>query len=138
MSMPLTRSRRAARALLHALAQTIVCAAMFAGAAQAQDVGLDLSAQQRGWIAAHPVLRAAGGAVASLNEGADLTLQQVAEIAAAMAQQRSAAKHIAEQIERISAMALDNRADAENNAEVTGKLGGLSSELQTAIANFRV
>jgi len=82
--------------------------------------------------------RETGAAVASLNEGADQTLQQVADIAAAMAEQRVAAKSIADQVERISGMALDNRADAENNVKVTGDLGQLSAALQGAITNFRV
>ncbi|WP_156455185.1 methyl-accepting chemotaxis protein [Janthinobacterium sp. B9-8] len=82
--------------------------------------------------------QAASTAIASIRQNADQVVVQVSEISDSMREQSSASHMMAQQVERVAQMSEESSSVAQNTANEGARLRQLSSELDAAIAYYRV
>ncbi|MEJ2795870.1 methyl-accepting chemotaxis protein, partial [Iodobacter sp. LRB] len=80
----------------------------------------------------------ASTAIASIRQNADQVVEQVSEISDSMREQSSASNMMAQQVEQVAQMSEESSSVAQNTANESARLRQLSSELDEAIAYYRV
>ncbi|MBB4014375.1 methyl-accepting chemotaxis protein [Niveibacterium umoris] len=76
--------------------------------------------------------------LAGLDEGASHAHDGLVELSDAAGEQAQASEQIAKNVERIASMSEDNRSAAERGTAIAHTLAGLSRDLQSAAAHFKV